>query len=199
MGGAEVVRYLTRHGHGRVARVILIGTTTPMLARAQDNSDGIDPAAFEAFRAGSLMQDFPHWVDENMGPFVTPAVSPGIRNWVRNMALRTSVQALLECNRTITGADFRADLPRVTVPTLVIHGDRDASSPLEITGQATAALVPGARLIVYAGAPHGLFLTHQDRLNADLLACIREANAAPQTGQIQQVGFEKARGMTNAH
>ena len=179
MGGAEIVRYLTRHGRGRVARAVLIGTTTPMLARASDNPDGIDPAAFEAFCAGPLMQDFPRWIDENMVPFVTPDVSPGIRNWVRDMALRTSAQSARECNRAITSADFRGELPKIAIPTLVIHGDQDASSPLEITGRATAALVPGARLALYEGAPHGLFLTHRDRLNADLLAFIQGLEPCP--------------------
>ena len=89
------------------------------------------------------------------------------------MALRTSAQALLECNRTLTAADFRAELQAVTVPTLVVHGRHDMTCPLELTGHPTAALVPGARLAVYEGAPHGLFLTHMDSLNADLLAFAR--------------------------
>src|SRR3954447_9045815 len=72
MGTGEVVRYLSRHGAARVARIILIGTTTPMLARTADNPDGIDPAVFEAFRRDWLMRDFPGWIDANMVPFVTP-------------------------------------------------------------------------------------------------------------------------------
>ena len=173
MGTGEIVRYLTRHGAGRVARIVLIGTTTPMLARAPDNAGGIDPAIFEAFRRESLMRDFPGWIDDNMVPFVTPETPQGLRNWVRDMALRTSAKALLECNRTLTAADFRAELRAIAVPTLVVHGDRDATCPIELTGRPTAALVRGARLAVYEGAPHGLFLTHMDRLNADLLAFAR--------------------------
>lgn len=178
MGAAEIVRYLTRHGSGRVARAVLIGTTTPKLAHAPDNPGGLDPALLEAFRAGALTRDFPRWVDENMVPFVTPETSPGLMNWVRDMALRTSAKALLDCNRAITEADFRAELPGITVPTLVVHGDRDATSPLDLTGRPTASLVPGARLSVYEGAPHGLVLTHADRLNADLLAFARRGPAS---------------------
>ena len=175
MGTAEIVRYLTRHGTSRVARIALIGTTTPMLAHSADNLLGVDPAVFEAFRRESLMQDFPGWIDDSMVPFVTPDTPPGLRNWVRDMALRTSGMALLACNRTLTQADFRAELPTLTVPTLVIHGERDMTCPLDLTGRPTAALIPGARLTVYEGAPHGLFLTHMQRLNADLLAFARDA------------------------
>jgi len=175
MGTAEIVRYLTRHGTSRVARIALIGTTTPMLAHAADNPLGVDPAVFEAFRREALMRDFPGWIDDNMVPFVTPDTPPGLRNWVRDMALRTSGKALLACNRTLTQADFRAELPALTMPALVIHGERDMTCPLDLTGRPTAALIPGARLTVYEGAPHGLFLTHMQRLNADLLAFARGA------------------------
>lgn len=179
MGGGEIMRCLSRHGGARVARAVLIGTTTPMLARAADNPGGMDPAALAAFRAGPLMQDFPRWVDENMDPFVTPEVSPGTRNWVRDMALRSSAVALLECSRAIGGADFRAELPLIETPVLLIHGDQDPTCPLELTGRATAALLPRARLAVYEGAPHGLFLTHRDRLNADLLAFAQSGPTRP--------------------
>ncbi len=175
MGTAEIVRYLTRHGTSRVARIALIGTTTPMLAHAADNPLGVDPAVFEAFRRESLMRDFPGWIDDSMVPFVTPDTPPGLRNWVRDMALRTSGKALLACNRTLTQADFRGELPALTVPTLVIHGERDMTCPLDLTGRPTAALIPGARLTVYEDAPHGLFLTHMQRLNTDLLTFARDA------------------------
>lgn len=173
MGTGEIVRYLTRHGADRVARIVLIGATTPMLVRAMDNPGGVDPAVFEAFRQDTLMRDFPGWIDDSIVPFVTPDTPSGLRNWVRDMALRTSAKALLECNRALTAADFRSELQAVTVPTLVIHGEHDATCPPELTGRPTAALVPGARLAIYEGAPHGLFLTHTARLNADLLAFAR--------------------------
>jgi pimeloyl-ACP methyl ester carboxylesterase len=71
-------------------------------------------------------------------------------------------------------ADFRAEMRRIDVPTLIIHGDRDRSAPVEITGKPSAELVPGCKLLVYPGAPHGLMFTHMDRLNADLVAFMRE-------------------------
>jgi pimeloyl-ACP methyl ester carboxylesterase len=71
-------------------------------------------------------------------------------------------------------ADFRAEMRGIDVPTLVVHGDRDRSVPLELTGKPSAALIPGSRLLVYPGAPHGLMFTHMDGLHADLVAFMRE-------------------------
>ncbi len=170
MACGEVVRYLTRHGAGRVAGAVLIGTTTPCLMQRSDNPNGLDPAFFEIFRRDWLMRDFPGWVDANMEPFVTPETSAGLRNWVRDMALRSSLQALLECHRTLAAVDLREEMRRITVPTLLIHGGRDATSPLALTAQPSLALLPNGRLSLYEDAPHGLFLTHRERLNADLLA-----------------------------
>ncbi|MBD0275210.1 MAG: alpha/beta hydrolase, partial [Acetobacteraceae bacterium] len=115
----------------------------------------------------------PGWIDANMEPFVTPETPAGMRNWVRDMALGASPKALLDCHRTLTAADFRAELPAIRVPALVIQGERDATCPLHLTGRPTAALLPHARLSVYEGAPHGLFLTHMERLNAELTAFAR--------------------------
>ena len=169
MASGEIVRYLTRHGDDRVARIALLGATTPLLFRTADNPDGIDASHFEAFRRDELMRDFPKWIEDNFPPFVTPETTPQMRDWVRGMALRTSGKALLDTNRAVTTADFREELPKITVPTLIIHGDRDVSAPLDLTARRTADLMPGATLRVYEGAPHGLFVTHIDRLNRDLL------------------------------
>jgi len=169
MGPGEIVRYLTRHGGDRVARIALLGTVTPLLHRTADNPDGIDAAYFETFRRDELMRDFPKWIEDTLPPFVTPETTPQMRDWVRGMALQASGKALLDCNRAITTADFRDELAKITVPTLVIHGDQDVTCPIDPTARRTAELVPGAKLKVYEGAPHGLFVTHIDRLNQDLL------------------------------
>ena len=178
MASGEIVRYLTRHGDDRVARVALIGATTPILFRTADNPGGVDASYFEAFRREELMRDFPRWVEDNFPPFVAPETTPQMRDWIRGMALRTSGKALVDTNRAITTADFRDELPKITVPTLVVHGDRDVTAPLDITGRRTAELVPGAKLLVYEGAPHGLFVTHMDRLNRDLSDFARSRQSA---------------------
>jgi non-heme chloroperoxidase len=89
-------------------------------------------------------------------------------DWIREMALRTSHRALLDCNETVSTGDFREELKRIDVPTLIVQGDSDVSNPLELTSQRTAQIIPGAQLIVYEGAPHGIFLSDADRLTADL-------------------------------
>lgn len=169
MGCNEVVRYLSRHGQRRIKRVALLGSMTPFIARSADNPNGIDPALLEYFRNEQLMKDLPKWVDENLPPFVTEDTSPGMRNWLRAMPLQASLLALYECNRSLQREDFRAELPGISLPVLLIAGTNDASAPFELTAVATAALLPNAKLQVYEGAPHGMFLTHMARVNSDLL------------------------------
>jgi pimeloyl-ACP methyl ester carboxylesterase len=85
------------------------------------------------------------------------------------MLLGTSLNVLIACNLTVTPSDLRSDTAKLNVPALVIHGDADQSAPLALTGRKVAALIPHCRFEIYEGAPHGLFLTHMHRLNADLL------------------------------
>jgi len=82
--------------------------------------------------------------------------------------LGTSMKAIIECSRSMTSTDFRAELAKIRVPALVIHGDKDVSAPIAVTGRPTAKLIPGAELKVYEGGPHGLFVTHMARLTEDL-------------------------------
>lgn len=167
MAGGEIVRYLSRHGSGRVAKVVLLASTTPFLLKTADNPHGVDGAMFEAVRNG-WRKDFPKWIDDNIQPFFAAETSPGMLKWAGDLLLHTAMPVLMECNRTTTETDYRPDLRAITTPTLVIHGDKDASAVLDLTGRPTAALIPGAKLVVYEGAAHGLFLTHIDRLNKDL-------------------------------
>jgi len=169
MGCNEIVRYLARHGCARVRGAALLGTMTPFLPRTDDNPDGIDPALFACFREDELLMDFPQWIDDNMVPFVPAHTPPGMRDWLRRMALASSLHALYECNLALTTTDFRADLAKIDVPVLVIAGDADASAPLALTAEPTVRLLPRARLIVYPYAPHGMFISHMARVNADLL------------------------------
>lgn len=172
MGPGEIVRNLSRHGAARVARFVMLGTITPTLVATGDGPACPDPAVFEAFRRTELMRDFPKWLDDNAAPFLTPETSPGMTQWVKAMAAQASLKALYDLHRHITSADFTAELRAVPVPVLVVHGDRDVTCPLALA-ERTAALLPHGRLRVYEGAPHGLFLTHAERLNRDLLAFVR--------------------------
>jgi pimeloyl-ACP methyl ester carboxylesterase len=171
MGCSEIIRYLTRHGSGRVSRVVLLAPMTPLLLKTADNPEGIDASMFEAVRA-TWRKDFPKWLADNADPFFVPETSPGMKDWVLHMMYRTPLPVLIECNKAVVGTDFRAELTKIDVPVLLIQGDKDASAPLPLTGQRTAALIPGVVFKVYEGAPHGLFVTHMERVNEDILAFI---------------------------
>jgi len=174
MAAGEIVRYLSRHGSERIARLVLVApAATPFLMRTPDNPGGIPAEVFETFRSTGLLRDYPRWLEENRAPFFTPSTSRDMQEWVRAMMLATSMKALVECNRSSTSTDFRAELRRVDRPALIVHGDRDVSAPLALTGRPTAALIPSARLEVYEGAPHGLFVTHMDRLTRDIAGFAR--------------------------
>jgi non-heme chloroperoxidase len=169
MAGGEMVRYLTRHGARRIARVVFVATAaTPFLTQTTDNPGGIPADRFEAFRRNLLMRDYPKWMEDNRQPFFVPETSPQMQEWVKLLMLGTSLKALVDCSRSTTSTDFRPELPKINVPTLLIHGDKDVSAPLDLTGRPTAKLIPGAELKIYENAPHGLFLTHMERLTRDI-------------------------------
>jgi pimeloyl-ACP methyl ester carboxylesterase len=169
MGSGEAVRYLTRHGGGRVGKLLLIAPVTPFLTRTADNPEGIDGAVFERNRA-VMQKDFPAALAAGFPTFIETGASEELKAWAKSLMLDCSLHALIACNRTFSGTDFRADLKRIAVPTLVIHGEADRSAVPALTGKRTAAMIPGAELRMYAGAPHGLVFTHTERLNADIAA-----------------------------
>jgi non-heme chloroperoxidase len=169
MGCGEIVRYLTRHGASRIAGVVLIGTTTPFLIRTEDNPAGLEPALIEG-NYTQLKADFPKWVVDNVRPFLVPETSDGTIDWITDIALRTSLKAILDFDREVARTDFRKELAEISVPTLVIHGSREVGLPIELTAQPTVQGIRGSELRIYEGAPHGLMITHADRLNSDLSA-----------------------------
>jgi non-heme chloroperoxidase len=173
LGGAEAARYITRHGTGRVARLVLASAILPFLAKTDDNPDGIPPAITQSVWE-EWHSDWPRWVAENTPPFIGAglpgcAVSPEMVLTGTNDMLQTSLPALLQCSRAAFSTDFRAELRQISIPTLLIHGDADASAPVEITSAKTAALIPNARLKIYQNAPHGLVATHLSQVEADIV------------------------------
>lgn len=169
MGAAEILRYTQRHGTARVARIVLLAPVTPFLLRTADNALGAPEAFYEQIRA-EWRKDFPRWIEANKAPFFTPDTSVETMDAMKAMMLNTWLPAAIACNRALIGTDLRPALTGVDKPVLVIHGTKDASAPVEITGRPTAAGIPGATLHVYEGAPHGLFATHHDRVRDDILA-----------------------------
>ncbi|MBO0690802.1 MAG: alpha/beta hydrolase [Candidatus Dormibacteraeota bacterium] len=173
-GAKEAVRYIANHGAERVARVVLVAPTTPYLLRTPDNPQGADRAFFEA-TAAALRRDVGQWCTDNAGPFfgTDTWVSSATLDWTLRMIVDTPLQVLLDTLWANVETDCREDLRRLPVPTLVLHGDADASAPLEITGRPTAALLPDGELKVYPDTGHGLYVSEHDRVNADVLAFIR--------------------------
>ena len=163
MGNGEAVRYLRRHGGARIARLVMLSTIPP-----QSTSD------FSPLIAG-LKQDRPAFFAKGVAAFTGghPAVSPAMTEWIIAQFMRASPKGTIACMHSIARGDFRADMRAVTVPTLIAHGDKDMVNPLDTTAQKVAELIPGSTLKVYEGAPHGLVITHRDRLARDILAFAR--------------------------
>lgn len=173
MAGGEIVRYLSRYGSARIARIILLAPMTPMLLETEDNPGGAPRAGFEALWE-QWKRDYPKWVADNAPSFCIPETSPAMMRWFADLVLQITLPVALACSRSMVEEDFRAEMRRIKVPSLIIHGDRDRSAPLDLTGRPSAALIPGCRFLIYEGAPHGLLYTHMDRLHADMLKFVRE-------------------------
>lgn len=164
MGTCELVRYLTRHGDGRTARVALVGAMTPFFAGA------VGSEFVEAVIA-DLHTDRPAWFRNGADAyFARPAsgISQAIADDGVTTILATPLEVQAACMRAFALTDLTDELRSIRVPALVIHGDADASAPLEITGKPTGELIPGARLEIYPGAPHGLYVTDRHKLATHL-------------------------------
>lgn len=174
-GGGEVARYIGRHGTARVAKAALVSAVPPFMLQTDDNPGGVPLAVFDGIRAGSLKDRAQLYRDFADGPFFgnnRPGanVSQGTRDafWLGGM--QAGHKSTYDSIAAFSATDMRPDLARFDVPTLVIHGSDDQVVPIDVGGKASAALIDGAELKVYEGAPHGLSETHKEQLSADLLA-----------------------------
>jgi non-heme chloroperoxidase len=171
MGTMEAIRYCARHGMDRVSRVVLAASTSPYLTKTADNPEGIPGELIQA-QYDAIAADYPKWILENEPPFFTPDTVAETRNWIKGMMLDVPLPVALACRRTIAAADLRADVAKIVRPTLIVHGDKDASAPIAITGARTARLIAHCRFKVYKDAPHAIVLTHRERFIADMLEFI---------------------------
>jgi non-heme chloroperoxidase len=143
-----------------------------MLLITEDNPNGAPRAVFEDLWT-QWKQDYPQWVADNTAPFFVPETSPGMMRWFADVAAEVALPVALACSRAMVEADFREEMRRIEVPVLLVHGDRDRSAPIELTGKPSAELIPTCRFDIYPGAPHGLMYTHMDRLHGDILHFVR--------------------------
>jgi non-heme chloroperoxidase len=182
-GGGEVVRYLARHGTKRAAGAVLIGAVPPFLAKTADNPEGVPITEYDKIRAGVAADRSQYWKDLAF-PFYganrpNSKISDGVHEQFWLMSIQAGMPAAYDCIKAFSETDFRPDLAKIDVPTLVIHGDDDQIVPFNVGGARSSKMIKGATLKVYKGAPHGLFATNKDQLNADLLAFAKEQQPQP--------------------
>ncbi len=176
MGGGEVARYFARHGGARVARAVLISSVTPFMLKTDDNPEGVDASVFDGMME-QMKKDRMDFLTDFGKQFygaslLSSPVSDPYLHHDRALAAKASPIATQKCAVSFSHTDFRADMGKITVPTLIIHGDADKTVPIDASGKRTAQMVPNNQYLVYNGEPHGLFYTQKDRLNSDLIAFI---------------------------
>ncbi|HSD39055.1 MAG TPA: alpha/beta hydrolase [Rhodocyclaceae bacterium] len=176
-GGGEVARYIGRHGTGRVKKAVLVSAVTPLMLKTPDNAGGLPIEVFDGLRNASLADRSQLYLDIASGPFFgynRPGAKPSAGAvqsfWRQGMV--AGHKNTYDSIAAFSATDFRGDLKKFDIPTLIIHGDDDQIVPIDASARASAALIKGAKLIVYPGAPHGITDTHKDRLNNDLLSFV---------------------------
>lgn len=182
MGGGEVVRYLKTYGADRIAKAVLASAVAPYLYASDDNPDGgLDDATIASFETG-VGTDRPAFLDGFASDFFSTSgvlgkklkVSEAQRQYAVALALPASPKGTLDSIAAFGRTDFRADVAAVTVPTLVIHGDSGGIVPFEVSGKRCAELIPGARLHVVEGGPHGSNVSHAEAFNRVLLELLAD-------------------------
>ena len=178
-GGGEVARYAARAERGRVAKAVLIGAIPPVMVKSAANPGGIPIEVFDGFRAALSKNRAQFYKDVPSGPFYgfnrkNAEVSQGlIDNWWRQ-GMAGGAKAHYDCITAFSETDFTGDLAAITVPVLFLHGEDDQIVPIENSAHKAIKLVRNGTLRTYPGLSHGLFATHPELINADLLAFIRE-------------------------
>jgi len=177
MGGGEIARYIGRHGEKRVAKAAFVAAVTPFLLKTETNPQGASVEIFDGMRA-AVQVDRSQWNRETTMPYYSynrpgAKVSEGARENYWRQGMATGILAAYYAIAAFSETDFREDLAKISVPTLVVHGTDDQIVPIEISGNLTADILKNARLEVYEGGSHGLLITQKDKLNADLLTFLR--------------------------
>jgi len=173
MGGGEVVRYFSKH-HGKgVTKVVLISSITPYMLKTENNPDGVPKEMFDEM-AKDMQQDRIGFLDEFGKTFfgvsmLSKPLSTPLLEYYRMLCSVASPRATAECAKAFATTDFRNEMNAVNVPTLIIHGSEDNTVPITPTGKESTKLIPENTMLIYQGAPHGLFYTEKEKLNRDLI------------------------------
>lgn len=176
-GGGEVARYIGRHGTKRVAKAVLIGAVPPLMLKTAANPEGLPLDVFDSIRAG-LVQDRSQFYRDLALQFYGAnrpgaKISQGILEQFWLWSMQSGLRNAYESVKAFSETDFNEDLKKFDVPTLILHGEDDQIVPVHDSAKKSERLIEGAKTIYYPGAPHGLTATHQDQVNADLLAFLR--------------------------
>jgi non-heme chloroperoxidase len=176
-GGGEVIRYVAKHGKGRVAKAVLISAVTPIMIKNENNPEGIPLSVFDDIRGGTATQRPQFFQDFTMAFYgfnrEGAKISQGIRdNWWRQ-GMMGGIKAHYDCIKAFSETDFTEDLKSVDLPVLVMHGEDDQIVPFALTGAKAVKLLKNGKLISYPGFPHGMPTTEAATINADLLAFIK--------------------------
>jgi non-heme chloroperoxidase len=191
MGGGEVARYMSRHGGARVSKAIFVSAVTPYLLKTADNPDGVDKSVFDDI-IENLGKDRPDFLSSFGKKFygvgvMSKPVSAATLEWSQSLALPATPRATTACVKAWSETDFRGDLATIKVPTLFIHGSADETVPLKNSAEQAVKLVPGAKLVVYDGEPHGLNVTAKDRLNRDILTFVSGEPVSEDYSEVENV------------
>lgn len=176
-GGGEAARYVARHGSGRVAKLVLIGAVPPLMLKTEANPGGLPIEVFDGLRQQLAASRSQFYLDFASGPFYgydrpgAKASQAVIWNWWRQ-GMMGSAKAHYDCIKAFSETDFSEDLKRITVPTLVMHGDDDQIVPVADSALLSAKLVKRSTLKILEKLPHGMCTTHADLVNAELLTFI---------------------------
>ena len=174
MGGGEVARYMSRHGGRGVVAAGLIASVVPYMLKTDDNPHGTPQSTFDQIAEG-IRQDRPAFFRDKFTKqfygvgYIAHPVSDDVLDYSTSLALQAGLWPTLACAQAFGHTDFRPDLPAFRVPTLIVHGTGDQTVPIDASARAAAAGIPQSQLVEYDGAPHGLNVTHADRLSEDLL------------------------------
>ncbi|AZO75675.1 alpha/beta hydrolase [Mesorhizobium sp. M1D.F.Ca.ET.043.01.1.1] len=176
-GGGEVARYIGRHGTGRVAKAVLIAAVPPIMLKTEANPEGLPMEVFDGIRAGVAGDRSQYYKDLALAFYGAnrpgAKVSQGTLDQFWLWSMQAGAKNAYESVKAFSETDFTEDLKKFDVPTLVLHGEDDQIVPVKDSARKSAKLIKGAREIYYPGAPHGITATHQDQVNAELLAFIR--------------------------
>jgi len=176
-GGGEVTRYIGRHGTKRVAKAVLIAAVPPIMLKSAANPEGLPMGVFDNMRSG-MMKDRSQFYKDLAIQFYGAnrpgaKVSQGMLDQFWLWSMQSGLKNAYESIKAFSETDFTEDLMKIDVPTLVMHGEDDQIVPVKDSAVKSARLIRGAKEIYYPGAPHGITATHEDQVNADLLAFLR--------------------------